>query len=63
MKLSTSAQLLVLAASSASAFWRMPCRARTGLARIDPLVSNGTLSEHAHALHGSNGKLLILDLV
>ncbi|CZR56548.1 related to glyoxal oxidase precursor [Phialocephala subalpina] len=37
------------------AFWRMPCRSRSGLARIDPLVSNGTISEHAHAIHGSDG--------
>ncbi|KAF8848886.1 hypothetical protein BDZ45DRAFT_753337 [Acephala macrosclerotiorum] len=38
-----------------SAFWRMPYRARSGLARIDPFVSNGTISEHAHAIHGSSG--------
>ena len=40
---------------SVDAFWRMECRARSGLARIDPLVSNGSVSEHAHAIHGSSG--------
>jgi hypothetical protein len=43
----------------ADAFWRMPCRSRSGLARVDPLVSNGSLSEHAHAIHGSSGKFII----
>ncbi|KAH8656666.1 hypothetical protein BGZ60DRAFT_384562 [Tricladium varicosporioides] len=37
------------------AFWRMPCLARSGLARIDPLVSYGSVAEHAHAIHGSSG--------
>jgi hypothetical protein len=40
----------------AAAFWRMPCRTRSGLARIDPLVSNGTVAQHVHAIHGSSGK-------
>ncbi|KAE9364689.1 hypothetical protein N431DRAFT_355117 [Stipitochalara longipes BDJ] len=38
-----------------NAFWRMPCRTRSGLARIDPLVSPGVISQHAHAIHGSSG--------
>jgi hypothetical protein len=63
MRLSLSASLLVVGALQVSAFWRMPCRARSGLARIDPLVSNGSLSEHAHAIHGSDGKSFILDLL
>lgn len=46
---------LGLLAGSVQAFWRMPCRARSGLARIDPLVTNGSISEHAHAIHGSDG--------
>jgi hypothetical protein len=33
----------------------MECRARSGLARIDPLVSNGSIAEHVHAIHGSSG--------
>jgi hypothetical protein len=39
------------------AFWRMPCRERVGLARIDPLVNFGSISEHSHTIHGSNGML------
>lgn len=44
---------------SVDAFWRMPCRSRTGLARIDPLVDFGKVSQHIHTIHGSNGKLLL----
>ncbi|KAL2207808.1 hypothetical protein CC79DRAFT_1273027 [Sarocladium strictum] len=39
---------------SAHAFWRMECPGRVGLARIDPLVSPGTASAHAHSIHGSS---------
>lgn len=42
--------------SRSEAFWRMPCRSRTGLARIDPIISSGTVSEHAHAIHGGNSE-------
>lgn len=34
----------------------MPCRSRSGLARIDPLVSPGEVSSHIHAIHGSSGR-------
>ncbi|KAF7442882.1 DUF1996 multi-domain protein [Pyrenophora tritici-repentis] len=37
---------------SANAFWRMPCRARTGLARLDPIVDFGIASSHSHTIHG-----------
>ncbi|PNS21185.1 WSC domain-containing protein 2 [Sphaceloma murrayae] len=40
--------------SGADAFWRMPCRARTGLARLDPLVYPGGISDHSHVIHGGN---------
>lgn len=30
----------------------MPCRSRTGLARIDPLMDFGEISGHVHAIHG-----------
>jgi len=46
---------LTLLTSKVDAFWRMPCRSRSGLARIDPLVANGSISQHAHAIHGSSG--------
>lgn len=51
-----SAAILVVASvivDPAQAFWRMPCRTRTGLARIDPLVDYGRPSKHAHAIHGN----------
>ena len=38
--------------SVASAFWRLPCYARLGVFRIDPIVSEGRPSQHAHTLHG-----------
>ncbi|KAF2008331.1 hypothetical protein BU24DRAFT_360606 [Aaosphaeria arxii CBS 175.79] len=37
------------------AFWRLPCYSRLGVYRIDPIVSPGKPSEHAHVLHGANG--------
>ncbi|KAM0143762.1 hypothetical protein ACHAP3_001022 [Botrytis cinerea] len=49
------AAILAGLASSVDAFWRLPCRARSGLARVDPLVNPGTVSPHAHVVHGSNG--------
>jgi hypothetical protein len=51
-----SAPLVLLLAAQADAFWRMPCRARSGLARLDPLVSPGEISGHVHAIHGSSGE-------
>jgi len=45
-------------ATGSNAFWRMECRARSGLARIDPLVDFGGVSGHAHAIHGGNGTSL-----
>lgn len=52
----TSAVLLGLA-GTASAFWRMECPGRLGVARIDPIVNPGDVSAHAHSLHGSSGTL------
>lgn len=40
---------------STNAFWRMPCRGRTGVARIDPLVNPNAVAAHAHSIHGSSG--------
>ncbi|KAF2841283.1 hypothetical protein M501DRAFT_928723 [Patellaria atrata CBS 101060] len=48
-----NAALLALSLSEpATAFWRMRCPSRTGLARIDPLVDSGTAADHSHAIHG-----------
>ena len=55
---SGSLPILLALATSADAFWRMPCHARTGLARIDPLVNPGVVSEHSHVIHGSGGTYL-----
>jgi hypothetical protein len=47
---------LILCLTSASiieAFWRLPCYSRLGVFRIDPIVSEGLPSQHAHTLHGA----------
>ncbi|KAJ8060890.1 hypothetical protein OCU04_009971 [Sclerotinia nivalis] len=49
------ATILAGLASNVDAFWRLPCRSRSGLARIDPLVNPGAIAQHAHAVHGSSG--------
>ncbi|OAX83176.1 hypothetical protein ACJ72_02467 [Emergomyces africanus] len=36
------------------AFWRLPCRGRLGVARLDPLVNPGAVSSHAHVIHGAS---------
>ncbi|ELR05829.1 hypothetical protein VC83_08801 [Pseudogymnoascus destructans] len=54
MKFTTATAAMVLA-GSAEAFWRMECRGRSGLARIDPLVNPGVASMHAHTIFGSSG--------
>lgn len=57
------ATILAGLASNVDAFWRLPCRGRTGVARIDPLVNPGTAGLHAHSIHGSSGMLLLLLLI
>lgn len=42
-------------AGVADAFWRLPCRGRAGLARMDPLMDPGEPSYHVHSVHGSGG--------
>jgi hypothetical protein len=37
-------------------FWRMRCYAPLTLARIDPLVNPGTISDHSHTIHGGLSK-------
>ncbi|GES58075.1 WSC-domain-containing protein [Aspergillus terreus] len=51
-----TALVMGLAAFSgmADAFWRLPCRGRSGLARVDPLMDPGKPSYHVHAVHGSS---------
>jgi hypothetical protein len=50
--------LISLLVAVADAFWRMECRGRVGLARIDPMVSPGEISAHAHIIHGSSGEFV-----
>ncbi|KAK9777839.1 hypothetical protein AB5N19_04550 [Seiridium cardinale] len=47
--------ILLNALSGVSAFWRMECRGRTALARMDPLMSFDATAQHAHTIHGSSG--------
>jgi len=42
--------------AGANAFWRMECPGRVGLARMDPIVNPGSVSNHVHAIHGSSGE-------
>lgn len=44
--------------TGADAFWRLPCRGRTGVARLDPIVDPGEISSHVHAIHGGGSKLI-----
>jgi hypothetical protein len=53
--LEVAVTILGLAAQS-DAFWRMECRASSGYARIDPLISYGGVAEHMHSVFGSGGK-------
>lgn len=43
-------------AGNAVAFWRMPCKFQTGIARIDPLVDPNEVSAHAHTITGGGGE-------
>ena len=44
-----------------SAFWRLPCRGRTGVARLDPLVDPGQISGHVHSIHGAGSMFIKSD--
>ncbi|KAG9658955.1 WSC domain protein, partial [Aureobasidium melanogenum] len=52
---SASALSVLALASSASAFWRMPCPGRVATERLDPIVNPGGVSGHVHTISGSNG--------
>lgn len=45
--------------SIAEAFWRLQCGYRSGLARLDPLINPGGVSDHVHAIHGGSGMSLL----
>ncbi|KAI9852480.1 MAG: hypothetical protein M1838_000574 [Thelocarpon superellum] len=46
--------VFLAAVTTVDGFWRLPCQGRSGLARIDPLISPGVPSSHAHAIHGGS---------
>ncbi|KAF7594043.1 hypothetical protein BBP40_010321 [Aspergillus hancockii] len=46
----------------ADAFWRLPCRGRAGLARLDPLMDPGRASYHVHSIHGPDSFSLVADM-
>jgi hypothetical protein len=50
---------LLVGSSKVEAFWRLPCQGRSGLARIDPLKNFGTVSEHAHVIHGGTSEFIL----
>ena len=56
MKITEVALAAAMLMGTADAFWRMECRGRSALARIDPLVNPGDFSAHAHTVAGSSGK-------
>jgi hypothetical protein len=53
------AVLLFLLASTINAFWRMPCHTRSSLARIDALVTTGSVSNMSipSIAHGESNKM------
>lgn len=48
--------VLSLLTSNVDAFWRLLCDGSVGLARIDPLIAPGGLSDHVHIIKGGSGK-------
>jgi hypothetical protein len=55
MKSTTTFTALAMAGNVA-AFWRMPCRSHTGIARVDPLVAPGSIADHAHIVFGGGSE-------
>ena len=53
------AVVFLLTFGSANAFWRLECGGSVGLARIDPLMDFGSVSDHVHTIKGGSGKLLV----
>lgn len=50
--------LLLFQFLTADAFWRLLCDGSVGLARIDPLMNRGEVSDHVHTIKGGSGKIL-----
>lgn len=50
---------LILFAGSTSAFWRLECDGSVGLARLDPLMNPGGVSDHVHSIKGGSGMSIL----
>ena len=50
-------------AGNVNAFWRLECRGRAGVARLDPLADPGTVGAHVHNIHGSSGMCFLLCII
>lgn len=53
---STIGLVVLLNAACADAFWRLLCRGSVGLARMDPIVNPGDVSDHVHTIKGGSGE-------
>jgi hypothetical protein len=56
MKTFTTTVTALSFAGNAVAFWRMPCRSYTGIARIDPLVAPNNVADHSHIVFGGGSE-------
>ncbi|KAF2743198.1 hypothetical protein M011DRAFT_471558 [Sporormia fimetaria CBS 119925] len=54
MKSATQFAAAAALLAGVDAFWRMPCKTKTGVARIDPIVNPGEIAPHAHAIFGGS---------
>lgn len=53
---SYAAAVLAISLPATNAFWRLECDGSVGLARVDPLMDFGGLSDHIHTIKGGSGK-------
>ena len=58
----TTALVISILFYTTAAFWRLPCPRQIGIARVDPLVAAGAISEHAHTIHGGNSKYIYIHI-
>ncbi|KAF8460206.1 hypothetical protein BDZ91DRAFT_664752 [Kalaharituber pfeilii] len=54
MRVRNPVSVAVGVACTATAFWRLPCRSRVALERIDPILTPGNIAGHLHTIHGPN---------
>ena len=57
---STAAVVLGFLVGSSQAFWRLSCGI-VQAGRIDPIVTPGKISGHAHKIAGGGSNLMLLD--